>query len=197
MKKQACIMLAGLGLLALGLGLYVAGSARAQEGAEKAAILKIADAIGKGEADAAKTQAKALAGKIEEIEEVMNLMRPRKIKDGKVEGGLGVGDKPGAITPDGIEQKLVIMGRDAPSAAKAQKEAAALQKMSHVVAAIAEVAIAKPDKKKPKEWLRYAKEMREAAPKLAEAAKSKSPAELKKAAELINNACNNCHSVFK
>lgn len=46
-------------------------------------------------------------------------------------------------------------------------------------------------------WNIHIKDMREAAPKLAEAAKSKSPAELKKASAQLNAACNNCHSVFK
>jgi len=39
--------------------------------------------------------------------------------------------------------------------------------------------------------------MRDAAPGLAVAAKSKSPAEIQKAAAKINSACTNCHSVFK
>lgn len=191
MKRKACVMV-GLGLVALGAGFFVAGLGRAgDDKVAKDGILKIADAIAKGEDGAA--AAKALAKKLEEIDEVMNLMRPRK----GAKGGLGVGDKAGAIQPDGIELKLVQMGRDAPSQAAADKQAKALEKMAHIVTAIAEVAIAKPPKAKAKEWIRYAKEMREAAPKLAEAAKAKAPAELKKAAAAINAACNNCHTAFK
>lgn len=192
MKRQAPVVLVGIGALALGSGLFLAALGRAgDDDAAKKGILKIAAALAKGNSEAASSDAKALAKKIEEIDEVMNLMRPRNKK------GLGVGEKPGAIVPDGIELKLVQMGRDAPSQQAANKEAAALEKMAHVVGAIAEVAIVKTPKTKAKEWIRYAKEMRDAAPKLAEAAKSKSPAELKKAAAQINAACNSCHTAFK
>lgn len=191
MKSRGHLLL-GLGLLAGGVGFLLAGMGRAgDDKAAKEGILKIADAIAKGEDVSG--HAKALAKKIEEIDEVMNLMRPRK----GAKGGLGVGSKPGAIQPDGIELKLVQMGRDAPSAATAAKQAEALEKMAHVIAAIAEVSIARPDKKKPKNWIKYAKEMRDAAPKLAAAAKAKSPAELQKAAAAINAACNNCHTDYK
>lgn len=192
MKRQAHVVLAGVGILALGGGLLLAGLGWAgDDDTAKKGILKIAVALAKGDSAAAAADAKALAKKIEEIDEVMNLLRPRNKK------GLGVGDKAGAIVPDGIELKLVQMGRDAPSQQAANKEAAALEKMAHIVGAIAEVAIVKTPKAKAKEWIRYAKEMREAAPKLAEAAKSKSPAELKKAAAQINAACNSCHTAFK
>jgi len=184
--------LVGLGLLAGGVGFFLAGMGRAgDDKAAKEGILKIADAIAKGEAVG--DHAKALAKKIEEIDEVMNLMRPRK----GTKGGLGVGSKPGAIQPDGIELKLVQMGRDAPSATAAAKQAEALEKMAHVIAAIAEVTMARPDKKKPKNWIKYAKEMRDAAPKLAEAAKNKAPASLQKAAAAINAACISCHTEYK
>lgn len=69
--------------------------------------------------------------------------------------------------------------------------------MAHVVGAIAEVAHAKAPKTKSKDWLRYAKELREAAPNLAVAAKAKNPGQLQQAAAKINSVCNNCHSVFK
>lgn len=191
MKSKGRALL-GLGLLAGGIGFILAGMGQAgDDKAAKEGILKIADAIAKGED--VSSHAKALAKKIEEIDEIMNLMRPRK--GGK--GGLGVGSKPGAITPDGIELKLVQMGRDAPSAAAVAKQAEALEKMAHIVAAIAEVTMARPDKKKPKNWVKYAKEMRDAAPKLAEAAKAKSPAALQKAAAAINASCNSCHTEYK
>lgn len=197
MERQPPVVLVGVGVLAMGGALFLAGLGWAEDDdTARKGILKVADAIAKGKNAEASNNAKALAKKIDGIDEVMNLMRPRK-KGGK--GDLGVGDKPGATAPlpDGIELILHAMGRDAPSQQATEKHAAALEKMAHVVAAIAEVSIASPDKKRPKEWVRYAKEMKEAAPKLAEAAKSKSPAELKKAAAQINAACNRCHSDFK
>jgi hypothetical protein len=196
MTTRARVWLAGVALAAVGLILHLAGKGTAGDNDEaKEAILKIAAALEKGDAGAAKTQAEALAKKIEEIEDVMNLMKPRSKK------GLGVGDKPGAIQPDGIELKLVKMGRDAPGGAAAKKEAKALEKMAYVIQAIAEVARLKPpkdeSKKKQKEWVRMATAMRDAAPGLAKAAQSKAPAELQKAAAKLNSACNSCHTEFK
>jgi len=109
----------------------------------------------------------------------------------------GVGKKAGAIQPDGIELKLNAIGRDAPGQATVNKEAAALEKMAYQVAAIAEVAIHKPPKDKAKLWIGWAKDLRKAAPELAKAAKSKSPAEIQKAATLMTKTCTSCHTEFK
>jgi hypothetical protein len=195
MSTKARIWLAGLGLFALSMGLFVVGRTSAgEEAAIKAAVTKIAAAIEKGDNASAKALATALAKKVDEIDDVMNVFKPRTKK------GFGVGNKPGLIQPDGIELKLVDMGRDAPPQAKANKEAAALEEMAYRIAAVAEVALIKPPKdvgKKKADWVRWAKDMRAAAPGLAAAAKSKSPAELQKAAAKLNAACNSCHSAFK
>ena len=194
MSTRTRIWLGGIGLLTLGLLLHVAGDGTAQEDF-KGPILKIAGLIEKGDTTGAKAMAKTLAKKVEDMDDVMGVFKPRTKK------GVGVGAKPGAIQPDGIELQLNKISRDAPSQNAANKDAAGFEKMSYVIAAVAEVAMAKlpkdDGKKKAKDWLKWSKEMREAAPDLATAAKSKSPAEIQKAAMKINNACNSCHSVFK
>jgi hypothetical protein len=176
----------------LGCLFIVAGTGAA--GDDKHAILKIAAAIEKGDADGAAKQAKALA-KTAELEEVMHLFKPRKKQ------GLGVGTKPGALTPDGIEQMLITLGRDAPTQAMVAKGAKDLERMGYITAAVAEFSIAKPSEKatgaKKSDWTKMAKEMREMSIGFAEAAKSKSPASVKAAAEKLNGACNSCHTVFR
>jgi hypothetical protein len=195
MNHKALLWVGGLGVVAVGVSLLIGD--RGSAGDDKSireGILKIATGIAKGDASAA-AQAKSLASKVEEVEEVMNLFKLRTKK------GLGIGSKAGSVTPDGIELMLNKIGRDAPSQNFATKEAEALEEMAFRIAAVAEVVVNKPPKGEPaakqKDWVKWAKEMREAAPKLAEAAKTKSPAELQKAAAKINAACNNCHSVFK
>jgi len=160
-----------------------------------ASIQKIAALIEKGDAAAAANLAKALA-KNTDLEDVMNVFKPRKKK------GLGVGDKAGAVIPDGIEQQLLKLGRDELSRANLDKEAAALQHMGYNTAAVAEFALAKPPekasgKKSAKEWTTYAKEMRKASIEFVEAVKSKSPTAVHKAAEKLNTACSSCHSDFR
>jgi Cytochrome C' len=189
--------LAGLGLLALGMVFIVVS--RGMGGGEekiKKSVLKIAAAIEKGDKAGAAAEAKALAKSVEDIEDVMAVFKLRE------KHGIGVGPKANAIVPDGIELKLLAIGRDAPGQATVNKEAEALEKMAYVIAAVAEVAIAKPPakdegKKKRKDFIKWAKDMREAAPGLAAAAKSKSPAEIQKAAAKINSTCSTCHSIFK
>jgi hypothetical protein len=192
MSTKARIWLTGGAVVGLVLGLYVAGRGNAgEEAAVREAVMKIAAAIEKGDTAGAASQAKALAKKIEEIDAVMDLMKLRS------KGGVGVGTKKGAVQPDGIEMKLNAIGRDAPGQSLVNKEAAALEKMAYQVAAIAEVAINKPPKEKGKLWLGWAKDLRKSAPELAKAAKSKSPAEIQKAATLMTKSCTNCHTEFK
>jgi hypothetical protein len=187
---------AGLAVAALGV-ILVAQGGRAGENKEVvAAVDKIAEAFKKGSKDAAKQEGQALAKKTEELLDVMDLLRPRQ------QGGVGVGDKPGAIIPDGIEQMLLKIGRDAPPPGTLNKDAGAYEQMAYRLAAIAEVAIAKaPDKdmgkKLKKDWITWSSDMRDAALELSAAAKSKSGAAVKSAASKLNNSCNSCHSIYR
>jgi hypothetical protein len=191
MSTKARIWLAGSAMVAMGLGLYLAGPGSAGEGAEvKDAVLKIAAAIEKGDKSAAQSEAKALAKKIEEIDIVMDLMKLRTKK------GLGVGKK-GIVQPDGIEAKLLAMERQAPGRATAEKEAEGIEEMAYRIAAIAEIASHKPPKEKAKLWIGWAKELRASAPELAKAAKQKEPEALREAARKVNMACSKCHAEFK
>ena len=178
----------------LGLLLVLAqGGSAGDEKALAGKILKIADQYEKGDATGAKKAAEALA-KTTELEDVMHLFKPRKKK------GLGVGRVPGAVTPDGIEQKLIALGRDAPSAATLDKEASGLVEAAYVTAVIADYAAVKPNEKGAKkisEWKKYTTEMREGALGFAAAAKSKSSNAVKDAAAKLNASCNSCHSAFR
>jgi cytochrome c556 len=70
------------------------------------------------------------------------------------------------------------------------------------VAAIAEVAHAKPPekdepKKKKKDWMEWSDDMKKSALALADIAKTKKPVEIKTAVATLNANCNTCHAVFK
>jgi hypothetical protein len=187
----------GVAVLAVG-GLLLLGD-RGRAGDDKAArdaVLKIADAFEKGDIEAAKKSAAAVAKKIEDLGEVMDLFKPRTKK------GIGVGDKAGVATPDGIEDMLRILGRDAPSQSKLQKIGKSLERMAYITAAITQVAHAKPPEKfvgnqTPKVWADSAEGARNMALELAKAAREMSPAAVRKAASLVNTNCNNCHSDFR
>lgn len=157
-----------------------------------AAIVKLADSIGKNSPDA-KKQAEEIAKKNAELDVVMELFKKRD------KGGIGVGDKPGAIKPDGIEAKL--QGLEKPMAAKQlETEAASLEKSGYIVSAIALTIVdmvPKEKKKNAKEWQTFSEELRKSSLELANAAKAKNPADLQKAAKAVNNACTKCHSDFR
>jgi cytochrome c556 len=197
MIGHARVLLAGAALLALGICILVAGSGNAadeNEKAARAALRKVADLIDKGDLGAAKAAAKDIAKKYE-LEEVMHAFQLRTKK------GEGLGEKPGAITPDGIEAKLINLAKKALPAKQLEKEADALARAAYISAAIAEVANFKvPEKdakKNPKDWIAWTKDMTDAAQDLAKAAKAKDPKGVKEAANKLNTSCNNCHGVFR
>jgi hypothetical protein len=183
-------------LLVVG-GLYLAG--RGGAGEDKAlvdGINKIADAFEKGDKATASKLAQGLAKKLEDVEGLMSLFKPRSKK------GLGVGPKAGVIVPDGIEIKLLAIGRDAPTQTTLNKEADALVRLAHITAAIGEVAANLPPdrdmgKKTKKAWIALSKEMVESAPQFAAAVKSKSPNDVKTATNKLVGSCNRCHEIFK
>ena len=192
-RTRVCGML--IVMCALSVGLYVAPAGHAGDAKKLAAeVNKIADMLEKGDKAGAEKAATALAKKLEDVIEVMDLFKPRN------KGGIGVG-KPGTVVPDGIEQFLLKIGRDTPTT-KEMKDPGALARMAYVTGAIAEVAHAKPPardlgKKTKKAWMNYAVEFRESWQDMTTAAKSKSAAAVKAAAVKMNSSCANCHSVFK
>jgi hypothetical protein len=197
---KALARVGGASLVAVVCGWLLLGSVgQAGEGKDpKVGILKIAELHQKGNEADAKTQAKVMAKGVEDMGDVMELLKPRK--GGK--GGLGVGTKPGAIRPDGIEQMIMALARDGITPEKMKTQAKALERMAYVSAAVMDVALAKPPEKDEgsktiKLWNESAKQARKAALELAKAARSDSPAEVRKAAGKLNAGCNNCHNEFR
>jgi cytochrome c556 len=198
MMTHARLLIAGAGLLVLGLGILAAGGRAADDKDSRQALRKAADLIEEGKMDEAKKAAKDIAKKYE-LDDVMHAFQLRTKK------GEGLGDKPGAITPDGIEAKLIGLAKAKPMGAKQlEKEAAALARAAYISAAIAEVAKfkvperdPKEPKKNPKVWEALSKDMGEASLELAKAAKARDPKGVKDAASKLNTSCNNCHTDFR
>jgi len=141
---------------------------------------KIADALEKKDSDQAKKLAEEVA-KNHDLEDVMHLFKPRKDK------GLGIGAKAGAVKPDGIELKVIALAMNEPPKKELEESSADLARAAYVAAAIAEVALVQTEEKakgkSPKDWKNWAEGMRQGAIELADAAKAKKPADVKKAAE--------------
>jgi hypothetical protein len=182
--------------LALALGLLAGGAGTAAD--DKALpdeVVKVASALEKQDSSSAKKMAGDIA-KGNELEVIMHLFALRTKK------GLGVGRQPGAVTPDGIERKIIELAKKQLPDKQLAEESPALTEMSYTTAAMALIAHAKAPakddgKKKVRDWLAWSEELREASLQMASAAKDKKAAELHKAATKVDGACNKCHDVFK
>lgn len=186
-------------LLAAGIVLLTtsAGQTADSEKEMRAGVLKLADALQKND-KGAKKMAEGLAQKIDDLEELMHVFSLRTAKG----GGLGVGSKPGAIAPDGIEQQIITLGKKPLDKAKLDAEADDLARMAYIAAAVGEITTAKPPakdegKKKKKDWIKFSEESKAAALELAAAAKSKDPAGVHSAAKKLDSKCDACHDIFK
>jgi hypothetical protein len=188
--------------LALGFLVLVGPGNAADEDPDaqvRPAVTKIADALAKDKNADVKKDAEVL--KKWQIKFTMRLFKLRMSK------GFGVGDKPGAIKPDGIERKVEALADEELDAIKTQlpKESAALEQAGYRMAAIASVAQAfTPEKDDPKEkkktvkrWKDNAELLRDAALKFAEAAKAKDGAALQKAALQAQKSCVQCHDGYR
>src|SRR5262245_28856585 len=197
MRRFACAWAAALGLLAVA---FFGSAGRSRAGIDKkemdAALAEIAAAIQKGDSATAETKARALAKKVEELDDLMHSFKPRNKK------GLGVGSKAGVVTPDGIEQKLEDVAKDGITDAQLSKEGTALHEAAWMTAAIAEVTKYKgPEKDKGKKtkarWGQYTKGVFEGAKELAAATKAMKADAVKAAAVKLTNNCNSCHMYFR
>ncbi len=196
MTTEARVQAAGAAALALAIGFVAIGSGSAADDKDvRDAIFKIADALQNKDADGAKRQAQALA-KANELDAVMDLFKLRTKK------GVGIGETPNAIMPDGIEQKIINLAKKKLPQKQLDKEADSLVRAAYIAAAISEVARLKvPEKddgmKKKKDWIDWSEGLSKSALDLADAAKSKNPDKVKSAATTVNSNCNNCHGVFR
>src|SRR5258708_18946584 len=176
--------------MVLGLGVLATVGSAADDEAKEArdAVMKIAGLVEKGKMADAKKEG---AGVKSELEDVMNLMLPRK-DNGK--GGVGIGAKPGAIMPDGIEKKLQDLEKTAPKAGEAKE----LEKAAYIMIAIAVASEGKvPKGKKPGPWKKYNADFEKQAQDFLAASKKGDAKGIQDAAKKLNNACISCHNDYK
>src|SRR5438552_13205711 len=139
MKLDALMFTATATGLTLGASFLLSrvGTAATGDKDLRPAIQKVADAIKNNDAANAKQLAEDLA-KSNELLDVMNTLEKRDPAGKKA--AFGVGDKPGTISPDGVEAKIQNMSRRPQPQKVIDTESADLVQMAYRVAAIAEVA---------------------------------------------------------
>ncbi|MFN4259829.1 MAG: hypothetical protein ACK4RK_11060 [Gemmataceae bacterium] len=200
MRTHARWWMMSSAVVALAVLLWASNSnLQADDEAEmRAAVLKLASAIEKGDAAAVKKQSADIAKKYEEVEDIMYIMALRRVTAaGKVTGGIGVGDKPGEITPDGIERVIIEFGKAAPNAQDLAKNEQALLRAAYISAAIGEISKHQAPSKRKADWIKWSDEMAKESIALAEAIKKKDPGAVNKAAFKLDGTCAACHSVFR
>jgi hypothetical protein len=163
-------------------------------------INKQADAVGKMDWKALSGQGDALAKK-HELTDIMNIMKPRN-SPGKVKG-VGIGPKPGAITPDGIDAKIIKMSNLLLPPATLDMEQKDLIRMAQITAAIASVSVhqctveKKMGDKDPAKWKEWMELMNSSSLELIDALNKKNPDAVRVAAKKLRSSCTECHSVFR
>jgi hypothetical protein len=168
----------------------------ADDKALRESVLRLADTLEKKD-PAANQQADAIAQKLDDLGDLMDVCRMRK-KDGK--GGLGIGPTPGAIFPDGIEAKLNALSDKAPTGDVLAKEADGLMRMAHVAAAVGLVAERRSKKEGEKgseDWVRWAQGTSGGSLELAKAISAKDPQQVQQIATKVAANCNDCHKKFR
>jgi hypothetical protein len=184
--------------VAIGLTVALGVVAAADDKEKKAALEKVVKLAGAVE----KKDKAAVQGLVNDLKkaELLDVMTALKLRKN---GGLGIGDKEGAVTPDGIEAKLIGMAKKPMGKSELDKQAADLEKAAYVMAGIADVAVHKcPVQKKqgekdPAAWKKWCDEMRDGSLELAAALKKKDETAVKNAAAKVNSSCNNCHGIFR
>jgi hypothetical protein len=199
MKRLTVLWAASVGLLTVSL---VSGHLRAAPATDddtNAAMNKVADLLAKGDADAAKKAAKAIADKTD-LETFMTGFRPRLDKKGKP-WGIGVGEKGTGFQPDGIELMIIDIDKNGISADNVKKYSAGLARAGQVAAAIGHTARVatppKPGAQNQADWNKWSEAMVQAAGDFSAAAKANNAGDLKKAATKMKENCDSCHKVFK
>ncbi|MBI1913962.1 MAG: cytochrome c [Planctomycetes bacterium] len=196
-KKYAMVLGIGVALVA-GVGVL---AVRAADTPAAPDIKKLADQVGKKSWDELAKEGQAVAKKHDDLLDIMNVFKPRS-KVAKV-SGIGVGDEPGAIIPDGIEQKIIRMAGKVGVTERDIAKAPALKRMSEIAAGVAAVAVHKPNDKAQKnaasmqKWKDWSKEMHDSAQDLIKALETKDRTQVKAAVMKLNGSCTKCHSEFR
>jgi cytochrome c556 len=198
MSRYVRFWLAGtaVGMMALGfLAVVNRGVAADEENKERAAVLKLADMIANGKTDAARKEAATIAKGLD-LEDVMHNFKLRKDK------GIGFGEKGPSNTADGIEAKLINLGKKPLSANDMKAQADAIAEMANRTAAIAQIASNNPSSKVKgakalQDWKKWTQEMEKASLDLGKAAKAKDSKGVKDAAMRANASCSDCHALYK
>jgi hypothetical protein len=162
-------------------------------------VLEIADDIANKKTEDASKKAAAFVKPLQDYKDLEAAMKIMALRDN---GGLGFGPK-GKFSPDGIEAKLINLGlRKLLKEDELKAQADDLAKSANIVAAVSEMALAKPPAKKlgdkdPKDWMKWAQNMKEGAAALSDAVAKKDAEAIRSASEKLNGSCSDCHNVFK
>ncbi|HBI45652.1 MAG TPA: hypothetical protein DDY78_22790 [Planctomycetales bacterium] len=196
MRRHAWLLPA-VGALALGVSVLAVARGRDKDdeadklkAAAAAApdVQKLADAA--GDPAALKKEAAVISAK-DELLPIMWSFKPR------AKGGLGVGAK-----GEGIELKLIGLGKKVLPANDLTAQGADLKRMAEVTRGIAEVTPSYAGKftKTPaeaKEWKGYAEDMKKASDDLLAAVKANNGKSIKDVTNHLNASCNDCHTKFR
>jgi hypothetical protein len=161
-------------------------------------VLEMADDVAaKKNEDAEKKAAEYVKKNVKDYKELEPAMKIMALRDN---GGFGYGAK-GKFSPDGIEAKLINLGRKQLNDKQMGDEAEALAKSANIIIAVSDMALITPVKKvggkNPEDFKKWAQDMKDAATQLSDAVAKKDAKAIKDASEKLNTSCTDCHNKFK
>jgi hypothetical protein len=165
-----------------------------------ASIYKQADEVGNKSWKDLSKQGETIA-KTHELLDIMHMMKLRNAPGNTK--GVGIGPKPDAIEPDGIDAKITRMGSKIMEPGVLSKEQPDLIRMAQTTAAIASVSVHQctVDKKmgdqNPADWKKWMEDMHRSSLELIEALKKKDPKAVQKSSSDLRTSCTECHRVFR
>ena len=159
-------------------------------------VHEIADEIRKGNDVKATKLAQVRAKYFDELYDIMSLYRPRSKR------GMGWGSTPPlANVPDGLEVKLTSLSRAVP--ANFAEDQSNNMDAGYWIAALAELTLARDSEFKPignktkADWHQKSSLLRLEAMHFVKAAAARDADAIQKSARAINNACAQCHTVYR
>jgi hypothetical protein len=192
------------GVISLSFALLALAAVRADDDIfvpkkTQATVNKMADNIAKGN----KVDKDADAFFKENKDDLKKTMWVFKLRETGGKGGLGIGAKPGAYGPDGIDAFIVSQTATNPKRKlNLKNDAADLNRLADITLAMSEIAGKfVPGKamgdQTPTEWNASNQDMKKAALLLKDAVKANNNNDVKTAFKALAASCNRCHKTFR
>jgi WD40 repeat protein len=185
--------------LVTGVGVSSLSAQTSGDPPARADVKRLADQVASKDWDRLSIVAQEFAGKKQyDLSDVMTVFKLRR--PGARVSGIGIGEKPGVSSPDGIEARLVRLARNVPTADVLQSEGRALSRTADILAAVAALTrhlpLELPARARPI-WDGLNRDLHLSSREMAAAVKTSQPKKLWEAVRHARYVCSQCHIMMR